>query len=34
MTSPSVRTRVLILGGGPAGSTAASLLARDGIEAL
>jgi flavin-dependent dehydrogenase len=32
MTSPSSRTRVLILGGGPAGSTAASLLARDGIE--
>lgn len=31
MTPPSVRTRVLILGGGPAGSTAASLLARDGI---
>jgi flavin-dependent dehydrogenase len=32
MTPPSTRTRVLILGGGPAGSTAASLLARDGIE--
>ncbi|HJX28060.1 MAG TPA: NAD(P)/FAD-dependent oxidoreductase [Thermoanaerobaculia bacterium] len=32
MTLPSSRTRVLILGGGPAGSTAASLLARDGIE--
>lgn len=32
MTPPSSRTRVLILGGGPAGSTAASLLARDGIE--
>jgi flavin-dependent dehydrogenase len=32
MSPPSVRTRVLILGGGPAGSTAASLLARDGIE--
>ncbi|HVG07976.1 MAG TPA: NAD(P)/FAD-dependent oxidoreductase [Thermoanaerobaculia bacterium] len=29
---PSPRARVLILGGGPAGSTAASLLARDGIE--
>lgn len=32
MSPPSSRTRVLILGGGPAGSTAASLLARDGIE--
>lgn len=32
MTPPAARTRVLILGGGPAGSTAASLLARDGIE--
>ena len=32
MTSPPSCTRVLILGGGPAGSTAASLLARDGIE--
>jgi flavin-dependent dehydrogenase len=32
MTSLSSRTRILILGGGPAGSTAASLLARDGIE--
>lgn len=32
MSPPSVYTRVLILGGGPAGSTAASLLARDGIE--
>lgn len=32
MTPPSPRTRVLILGGGPAGSTAASLLARDGID--
>jgi flavin-dependent dehydrogenase len=32
MTPPCSRTRVLILGGGPAGSTAASLLARDGIE--
>jgi flavin-dependent dehydrogenase len=34
MTPPSTRTRVLILGGGPAGSTAASLLARDGIEVI
>ena len=32
MTPPPLRTRVLILGGGPAGSTAASLLAREGIE--
>lgn len=32
MTPPAARTRVLILGGGPAGSTAASLLARDGVE--
>lgn len=32
MTPPSMRTRVLILGGGPAGSTAASLLAREGID--
>lgn len=32
MSVSTSRTRVLILGGGPAGSTAASLLARDGIE--
>jgi len=31
MTPPSPSTRVLILGGGPAGSAAASLLARDGL---
>lgn len=32
MSIPSKSTRVLILGGGPAGATAASFLAREGIE--
>src|SRR6202158_989828 len=34
MSLPATSTRVLILGGGPAGATAASLLARDGIEVV
>jgi flavin-dependent dehydrogenase len=34
MSLPSTSTRVLILGGGPAGATAASFLARDGVEVV
>src|ERR1700687_1582796 len=34
MSLPATSTRVLILGGGPAGATAASFLARDGIEVV
>lgn len=34
MSPPSSRTPVLILGGGPAGSTAAFPLAHDGIDVM
>jgi len=32
MSAPPASTRVLILGGGPAGAAAAAFLARDGVE--